>query len=309
VARLAPRVIDALRPGSLEVGGMSRSYMLVHGPEPESPLLIVLHGLGTSGKDMVTFTGLARRGPAAGFATVFSDGWKQMWDGERRVPDRQHVDDPGFMVALVERLVAARVARQGPVFVAGISNGALFAEHLARHALLDVAGLALVAGSTTEESRRRSPCPAQAAAVVCLAGTADRSMPFNGGPMSRAGLLGRMAAHRAGRKRGEPAPVVVAAETVAGDWAAANGISSGPRVDDVPGQPESLPVTRLRWSAPRRPPVVLYRIEGGGHSWPGGPQYLPARFIGPVARSLDATGILLEMARNVVSYDSDDFPR
>jgi len=41
--------------------------------------------------------------------------------------------------------------------------------------------------------------------------------------------------------------------------------------------------------------VVLYRIEGGGHGWPGGPQFLPARVIGPVPRHLDATGILLDM--------------
>jgi polyhydroxybutyrate depolymerase len=41
--------------------------------------------------------------------------------------------------------------------------------------------------------------------------------------------------------------------------------------------------------------VVLYRIEGGGHGWPGGPQYLQARIIGPIPRHLDATGILLDM--------------
>jgi len=43
------------------------------------------------------------------------------------------------------------------------------------------------------------------------------------------------------------------------------------------------------------PPVVLYRIEGGGHGWPGGPQYLPARVIGRVPRHLDASEILLDM--------------
>ncbi len=42
-------------------------------------------------------------------------------------------------------------------------------------------------------------------------------------------------------------------------------------------------------------PVVLYRIEGGGHGWPGGPQYLPARVIGRVPRHLDASEILLDM--------------
>jgi polyhydroxybutyrate depolymerase len=58
-------------------------------------------------------------------------------------------------------------------------------------------------------------------------------------------------------------------------------------------RPGDLPVTRLSWRAAGRPPVVLYRVEGGGHTWPGGGQYLPARIIGPVARTLDATGLML----------------
>jgi polyhydroxybutyrate depolymerase len=34
--------------------------------------------------------------------------------------------------------------------------------------------------------------------------------------------------------------------------------------------------------------VVLYRIEGGGHTWPGG-QPLPEWFAGPTSRSIDAS--------------------
>ena len=41
--------------------------------------------------------------------------------------------------------------------------------------------------------------------------------------------------------------------------------------------------------------MVVYRIQGGGHGWPGGPQYLPPRVVGPIPRHLDATGILLDM--------------
>ncbi len=117
------------------MGDVRRTYLLSPARRPGSPLLIVLHGLGTSGKDMERFTGLAARGPAAGFATVFPDGWKQMWDGERRHPLRQHIDDAGFLVALVDRLVTQGVAHSGPAFLAGISDGALFAEYLARHAV------------------------------------------------------------------------------------------------------------------------------------------------------------------------------
>jgi polyhydroxybutyrate depolymerase len=87
---------------------------------------------------------------------------------------------------------------------------------------------------------------------------------------------------------------VVSLEMVARDWAAGNGIGGESAVSQLPvaGDP---PVTRLTWSAPGCPPVVLFRIEGGGQGWPGGPQFLPARVIGPIPRHLDATGMLLEM--------------
>jgi len=63
----------------------------------------------------------------------------------------------------------------------------------------------------------------------------------------------------------------------------------------LPGQDGDPPVVRLTWPAPGCSPVVLYRIEGGGHGWPGGPQYLPARVIGRIPRHLGATKILLDM--------------
>jgi len=56
-----------------------------------------------------------------------------------------------------------------------------------------------------------------------------------------------------------------------------------------------LPVTRIAWFRPGCHPATLYRIEGGGHGWPGGPQFPPSRMTGQAARQLDATGLLLDM--------------
>ena len=277
------------------------------GPEGLSgPLLMVLHGSGTNGKDVATlFTGLATRGPAAGVTAVFPDGWQGVWHIARPPRGAPALDDAGFLAAL------ARSARATPVVLAGISNGAGFAEHVARHGLLPVAGLFLVAGTFREFSRQAQPVPRQRAAVTILAGTADPAAPYQGGPMRMPGAAGWIMRRRAARHGDLPserraAPV----ETVARDWAAANEPTgpSGPsgrracRVAEplaqVPGDP---PVTRLTWSAPGGPPVVLYRIEGGGHGWPGGPQYLPARVIGPVPRRLDATGLLLDLVYQVTA--------
>jgi polyhydroxybutyrate depolymerase len=38
--------------------------------------------------------------------------------------------------------------------------------------------------------------------------------------------------------------------------------------------------------------VVLYAVEGGGHTWPGGLQYLPARIVGRTSRDIDASELI-----------------
>ncbi len=35
--------------------------------------------------------------------------------------------------------------------------------------------------------------------------------------------------------------------------------------------------------------VVLYKVIGGGHTWPGGQQYLAERIIGKTSRDINAT--------------------
>jgi polyhydroxybutyrate depolymerase len=37
---------------------------------------------------------------------------------------------------------------------------------------------------------------------------------------------------------------------------------------------------------------VVYTIEGGGHTWPGGPQYLPVFLVGKASHNLDATQVI-----------------
>ena len=76
--------VAELEHGSIEVAGVRRTYWAARAPrvpgQPPGPLLIVLHGSGTSGQDVATtFTGLASRGPTAGVTVVFPDGWRGVW--------------------------------------------------------------------------------------------------------------------------------------------------------------------------------------------------------------------------------------
>ena len=40
--------------------------------------------------------------------------------------------------------------------------------------------------------------------------------------------------------------------------------------------------------------VVLIRVEGGGHTWPGGVQYLNKMIIGGVCNDFNASEVILE---------------
>ena len=114
-------------------------------------------------------------------------------------------------------------AQPGP-FLAGISNGAGFAEHVARHGLLPLDGLFLVAGTVREFSRQAAPVPRQRLAVMIMAGTADPMARYEGGPMRAPGAVGWILRRRAARHGDLPAERrVVAVETVARDCAAGKG--------------------------------------------------------------------------------------
>jgi polyhydroxybutyrate depolymerase len=260
------------------------------------------------GQGMAWFTGLARRGPAAGITVVFPDGWKGGWHPARAPAAVPDLDDARFLAELASHLEWAGAARSWPVFLAGVSHGARYAEHVARHGLLPVTGLFLVAGTGLAASRRQVPVPQLRASVALVVGNGDPTFPYQGGRLTRKGLSGFLLKRRAVRHGELPGgDIVTGAEEVAADWAAANGITTTagvtvtgsfarPSIEDLPMPAGEPSVTRIAWSRPGCHPATLYRIEGGGHGWPGGPQYLPSRAIGPVARHLDATGLLLDMA-------------
>jgi len=302
--------------GEIDVAGVRRSYWLARAPRLPGagppPLLIALHGSGMSGRDMAWFTGLDRRGPAAGITTVFPDGWKGMWHPARPPVGEPELDDALFLAELATHLEGRGAARSWPVFLAGISQGARYAEHVARHGLLPVTGLFLVAGTALEYSRRQLPVPQLRASMVLVMGTGDPTAPYQGGRLTRTGIIGLIQRRRAVRHGELPGEDLVAgAEEVVGDWAAANGIiisgttagghtltssMAKPAIEELITVSGHLPVTRKSWTRPGCHPATLYRVDGGGHGWPGGPQFLPKGVIGPIPRQLDATGLLLDMA-------------
>jgi len=72
-----------------------------------------------------------------------------------------------------------------------------------------------------------------------------------------------------------------------------NGLSGSPVIERLPHQKPSDPtwVEKLTWSAPEKPPVVLYTVHGGGHVVPQ-PYYSYPRIVGVMTEDLDAPAVI-----------------
>jgi polyhydroxybutyrate depolymerase len=75
------------------------------------------------------------------------------------------------------------------------------------------------------------------------------------------------------------------------DWVRADGCPAECRREPVPCTDEGIAVERLTWGVGRGgSEVVFYRLEGGGHTWPG--RRPDSVLLGPSALSLDANRII-----------------
>ena len=113
--------------------------------------------------------------------------------------------------------------------------------------------------------------------VLQIHGTRDRWAPYGGGRAR--GLLARLVL----RHPGGPS---LSVDEWARGWVAHNAATEGPLIEAVsPG------ITVRRWRGPSpSADIVFYRIEGGGHTWPGARVWIPPH-LGRATPSLDATRI------------------
>jgi polyhydroxybutyrate depolymerase len=160
------------------------------------------------------------------------------------------------------------------IFVAGFSNGAVFSHYLAVHLARRIAAIATVGGGIMASLARTFPA-GPPVSVFLMEGTDDPLVPFAGGPI-QGGRLGR----------------AVGADSSALLWEERDGIRAVVATGELPDLDpfDGCSVRWRRWSGGRGDTEIwLYALHGAGHTWPGGPQYLPRRLVGRVCRDFDAS--------------------
>jgi polyhydroxybutyrate depolymerase len=234
-------------PGELISGGLPRTYG-VHVPaglDHPAGLVINLHGAGATGNGQAAATNYNAVADQYGFVVAYPDGIDFSWADGRgaSIPDRQGVDDVGFLVALVDRLSHEYGIDPGRVFATGMSAGAFMATRLACERADVFSAIAPVAGTLGIAF----PCaPSRPVSVLQVNGTDDPVVPFNGGTM-----LGRGGYSD-----------IVAAPAMAQRWR---------DVDRCPAPVEDVPAPVHRFTATGcadGAEVVFVQVDGGGHTWP-----------------------------------------
>jgi polyhydroxybutyrate depolymerase len=119
-----------------------------------------------------------------------------------------------------------------------------------------------------EDDCRRGP----PVGLAILNGTEDPLVPYDGGQIT-------LFSQQRGR--------VLSTDATVRLWRRRNGCSERSVSETTDEREDGTAVVESRWTDCTGAPVALFRIEGGGHTWPSGGQYLPVSLTGRVTREID----------------------
>ncbi|MEM7188808.1 MAG: esterase [Pseudomonadota bacterium] len=274
----------------LRHNGMDRSYILQRPADATGPrpTLIVLHGGGGGAERIRDYTRFDMR--SEGWVQVFPQGLHKRWNDGRREPPGRYLesDDVGFLSALIDDLAARGISDADRIFVVGLSNGGAMTQRLICDAPGKIAGAVVSIMNLPENLARRPSCADTAATpLMFMLGTNDPLVPYSGGSITVRN-----------RSRGE---VLSASDTMA-FWAERNrcdGFASKDLTDRDPD--DDTTVTVNTWAGCAAP-LVEYKVNGAGHTWPG--RTLPRilrRVLGKVSMEFSATAVVSEFFRDLAN--------
>lgn len=291
---------------SLIHDGLERTFIIYvassYDKDVQTPLVIALHGRGVDGEGMILVTrnGFDNLAERDSFVVVYPDGIDLNWNDGRRdqeADDRAHtenIDDVGFIAALTDMMVRDYNADPRRVYVTGISNGAIMSYRLACELSHKIAAIAPVDGNIPMHFI--DDCsPSRHVPVLAINNVDDPVVPFDGGE-----IYGNFGKELLGR--------VLSVDQSIGYWVKKNGCSPVPVITEEPDRDpaDGTRVTRKEYvNEDDGTEVILYIVHGGGHTWPGGLQYLPSRVIGKTSRDIDANEVIWSFFKNQKRNDKE----
>ena len=246
------------------------------------PMVVVLHGGLGNDDDTVTlsFGRLNALAVEDDFVVAYPQGIGGHWNDGRNVQkyvaQRERINDVGFLDKLVGDIVEKRNVDPRAIFVVGVSDGAMMAHRFACERSDTLRAFVAVIGSMPYNvARRRSRCTEAPLSVLLINGTEDPIVPWEGG-MVRYG----------GEELGRVLPV----ERTFAFWMRHDRCSHA-ETSMIPDfdPSDATRIERRKANGCRNDTKVeLFAVQGAGHTWPSGWQYLPSSMVGETSSDIDA---------------------
>lgn len=224
------------------------------------PLVLMLHGGGGNMNSAQGFTNLNSVSNANGFLAVYPEGYGVVhsggfsWaDGRGTSADITGIDDEGFIDKLLDYLIANYSINTNKIYICGFSNGGFMTQRLACQLNQRFAAMASL-GSIMDTTLFANCNPLRAIPMMFVMGTDDPLVPYSGGVMNS-----------------NPNPIV-SMETLVNFWKMNNNcLTTSPSINLPDIEPtENSTVTVFNYTnCFCNSNISFYRINGGGHTWPG----------------------------------------
>jgi polyhydroxybutyrate depolymerase len=265
-------------------GGYIRQLPTSYTGRTPMPVVVDLHGYGVSAADMVQVTQLGTFGNRDGFITITPQV-------ARHIPYWQtgfKSKDLAFLRGVLTNVSSSLCVDQNRIFVTGYSNGAIMASVLACADAAQVAAIAPVSGVANP-----SQCnPSRPVPVVAFHGTSDPLVSYTGGlgslayklplPPGTKGTISQLLGNNVPQSTTGPSiPKTTAA------WAKRDGCASTSTTRVV-----AKNVALISYPCANGSSVELYRIRGGGHTWPGSVLDSKSKALGATTMAINADKII-----------------
>ena len=261
---------------TLQSSGLTREYRL-HVPagydaSRPTPLVISLHGAGMWPAAQQRTSEWDRVADREGFIVAYPSGISRRGPRIWQVTSGpSHLRDVAFISDLIDELSRSYNIDAQRIYANGFSNGGGMSFVLSCTLSDRIAAIGLVDAALTLPfgwCRDQRPVP-----MIAFHGNSGEAAPYKGG--SSWVSLGRS--------------IFQDVEGFMASWARRNQCAGKPVVSSA-----ARDVTRLAYeNCASSAPVVLYRLEGGGHTWPGG-GHIARWFVGTTNRNIDASSVMWE---------------
>jgi polyhydroxybutyrate depolymerase len=216
------------------------------------------------------------------FPEAFAGNWNDGRENEMAQSYRQDIDDVAFVDKILEKVKTEYPIDLHRIYAAGFSNGAIFCHYLAASRSTLFAAIAPVSGQLAFPFSKRFR-PKDSVSVLEIHGTTDPVVPYHGGRITDDG--------------GE----VIGVEETVEYWSRADCCKSRylqlPMADLNPND-DCYP-EKFLWADGRHDTdVVLCRVVGGGHTWPGSTLPFYFFFLGNVCLDFDASQMIWNFFRS-----------